>query len=460
MSERPKAPRGECRWPQLLLPLLATLLLLAPHPLIPGAEAQERPEPPSPPPVVTPPTQPVTPVPPPPPAPPSPAAEQESRPTYSVKAGETHSGDLYMFKQSVNIAGTQEGDLFAFANSLKIVGEVTGDVAFFGQTFLLTGKVGDSARIWGQDITVEGTIDGDLIAGGATVLIASGGHVTGSVKAYGGKVTVDGTVDGSLSATSGQVSIGGHIGKDAVITCDQLQLDPEARIGGNLSYESRRPLELQDKGIVAGRVDFLPKLEKVKKSPFSAGRLFWHTFLLVGSFLLGVVALALFGRSSQRIIETVGTDTLRGAGIGFLTVVVVPTAAVFSCILIVTIPLAIIVILLWLIAVLLLAKLPVVVWAGRWILRRLGRPAPSSYASLALGLVLFYLVFQIPYVGWIVWLGCVFLGLGAIVIGVRAGYMNRRHSEGALVSPGSPATGGQAAPGPPSGSPMTFGSPS
>jgi cytoskeletal protein CcmA (bactofilin family) len=376
-----------------------------------------------------------------------------------VKAGETHSGDLYLFKQSVNIAGTQEGDLVAFANSLKIAGEVTGDVVFFGQTFLLTGTIGDSARIWAQDITVEGTIDGDLIAGGATVLIASGGHVTGSVNAYGGEVTVDGTIDGALSATSGQVSIRGHIGKDAAIRCDQLQLDPEARIGGNLSYESRRPLELQGKGTVAGRVDFLPKLVKENESLFSAGRVFWHLFLLVGSFLLGVVALALFGRPSQRIIETVGTDTLRSAGIGFLTIVVVPTAAVFSCILIVTIPLAIIVILLWLIAVLLLAKLPVVVWAGRWILRRLGRPAPSTYGSLALGLVLFYLVFQIPYIGWIVWLVCVFLGLGAIVIGVRAGYMSRRHVEGALEAPGSPVMGGQAAPGPTSGSPTTFGSP-
>ena len=39
---------------------------------------------------------------------------------------------------------------------------------------------------------------------------------------------------------------------------------------------------------------------------------------------------------------------------------------------------------------------------------------------MGLGIVVLYLLFAIPYLGWLIWLGATWLGLGAMVLSGRA----------------------------------------
>jgi len=56
------------------------------------------------------------------------------------------------------------------------------------------------------------------------------------------------------------------------------------------------------------------------------------------------------------------------------------------------------------------------------LLRRLrGGAEVSAYGSLALGLVLFFFLTQIPYVGFLIWLAAVVAGLGGIFLATRKG---------------------------------------
>ena len=57
---------------------------------------------------------------------------------------------------------------------------------------------------------------------------------------------------------------------------------------------------------------------------------------------------------------------------------------------------------------------------------------PSAYASLALGLVLFYFLTQIRYIGFLIWLAAIVAGLGGIYLAVR------RHDPGVGTAPGAP----------------------
>jgi hypothetical protein len=74
---------------------------------------------------------------------------------------------------------------------------------------------------------------------------------------------------------------------------------------------------------------------------------------------------------------------------------------------------------------------PVAVAVGRWLLAKTGRTEASRYGAFALGIVVLYLLFAIPVLGWVLWFGCVFLGLGAMLIGIRDWRQARKQSAAA-----------------------------
>jgi len=352
--------------------------------------------------------------------------KSEAAKTYRLQEGQNHKGDLYLYTGSVRIDGVQQGDVTAFTQSLTVTGSVTGDMYVMAQTITIDGKVGDSARFFGKDVKVNGTIEGDLIVFGGEVTVAPEAHVTGDVSVFAGHVVIDGKVDGGLKATGGSVTVGGKIAGNAKIKSDEVEIGPNARIGGDLNYTSRNRLDLEGKGIVAGHIDYLERKEKVERGVRSAvGRCIKWIWFTAAGLVAGLAALAIFRRTAPAILAALSGDAARSAGFGFIAVIVVPVAAVISCILIITIPLAALVLVLYLIAVY-LAKVPVGVWLGQRVLKALGRTDPSPYWSLTTGLLLLYIVFAIPVLGCLAWFACLFLGLGAIILGTRAHHQARR----------------------------------
>jgi len=346
---------------------------------------------------------------------------------FEVGAGETHVGDVYRFTSTVDVVGTQKGDLTVWAQSVTIPGTVTGDLYAAAQSVDVGGTVGDSARIFAQSVLIRGTVDGDLSVWGADVRITKDAHVTGDVNCYTAKCVVDGQVDGDLQATSGQVSVGGKVAGSASIKCDVLELAPGARIAGDLDYQAREKLDLDGKGIVAGEVTYEQKKDKAESSKhgWSGFRIFLWFFLLVAATIIGFLGLWLFPGPTTAVTEAVRTDMLRSSGVGFLAVIVVPVAGAIACILIITIPLVLILWFLWLLT-LYLAQFPVAAWLGSRILGLLGRREPSRYLSLFLGLLVLYLLFAIPCLGWLLAIYSVFLGFGAILLGLRAWWLQRK----------------------------------
>jgi cytoskeletal protein CcmA (bactofilin family) len=355
------------------------------------------------------------------------AGKTGKKAAYTLKEKETHEGDLYLYSATVRVAGVQDGDLTAFTHSVTVTGEVTGDMFVMAQTIIIDGKVGDSARFFASDVKINGTIDGDVVAFAGDVTLAPGAHVTGDLQAVAGHVVINGTVDGSVDAKGGSVEIGGRIGENVEIKSDEVEVSPDARIGGDLTYTSRNRLDLEGKGIVAGDIDYMEKKKKeAGGGPFRAGNVLKWIWFTAAGLVAGLVALALSRNLAPAVLASLSGDALRSAGIGFIAVIVVPVAALLSCILIITIPLAFLVFLLYCVA-LYIAKVPVGLFIGQKIFKLLGRTDPSPYACLAAGIIALYLVFPIPFIGKLAWFACLFLGLGAIILGVR-GYLQARRA--------------------------------
>ncbi len=364
---------------------------------------------------------------------------------YVLKAGETHEGDLYLFKAGAQIDGTLVGDLYVFAQRLDLSGTVRGDLNAWVQDADLDGTIEDSVRVFCQSLRVTGTIDGSLVAFCGSVEIEEGAVVTGGVKARAARVDVRGAVREDLDAKGGQVVVSGSIGGDALLEADIIEIRDRARIGGDLFYTSRNRLDLADKGIVRGDIEYTP--EKPKPPVSKKGFASWLLGLLV-ALVTGLAVIAIAPRRTVDVAEKVGGDGLRSAGVGFITTIVIPVALAIVCVLIITIPLVVMALLVFLMVVY-LAKVPVAIWAGDRVLRRLGRSAASPYLSLTVGIPLLYVVFAVPFLGEVAWWATMFVGLGALVM-CSWESRQRRAAGGAGAAPPTAPPG--SAPGLPPGS--------
>jgi cytoskeletal protein CcmA (bactofilin family) len=309
----------------------------------------------------------------------------------------------------------------------------------WGELVNVLGRVGDSARIAGKTVVIEGTIEGDvlifaqtvsvgpnaLIDGDAVVvaqILTVEGRVAGRLKSSGQTTTLTGSV-GSIDATVGEFRLQGQVERDANITCDTLNVDPASRVGGDLIYTSRQPLEgLDGMGVAAGKVEFVEKTEDDEESDggWSVGSVVWILIKLAAALIVGCVLIAIFQRQAPAIEKAIAGDALPSLGVGFVLTMVLPVAAVIVCFLIVTIPLAAATFTLWLIG-LYVAKLPVAMWLGRRVLRAAGSRDASPYVGLVVGLVVLYLAFEIPFlIGFLTYWATAFLGFGAMFLGIRA----------------------------------------
>ena len=341
--------------------------------------------------------------------------------TVRVPEGETRQGDLYAGGELVEIAGRLEGDLIAGAQRIRVTGPVTGDIFAAGRTVDIRGPVGDSTRAAAEQVTVSSTIDGDLVVAGNRCQVLDGAHVTGGVLAGCATVQLDGTVDGTVRTGGGEVIVTGTIGGDAIIRADRLSLAPTAQIVGQLDYESRTPLTPEEEARVGGAINFDEIVDDEDDSGSAAGSFLFWGWQTGAALLAGLIAVALFRRVIPRAVSAIAENTTVGALLGFAAFLMVPAGAIIIMITVIGVPVGVLSILLFLVA-LYVAKLPIAAWAGGQLLARAGMAEASPYLAMALGVVVLYVLFALPYVGWLIWLGATWLGLGAMVLGVRGNW--------------------------------------
>ena len=344
----------------------------------------------------------------------------------TLPSGETRQGDLYAAGESVRIDGRLAGDLVAAAQRIFVDGQIDGDLFAIAREVVLRGPVGDSTRVVADGLTVDSTIDGDLIVTASRLHLSDGARISGDLVTAASAVEVEGTVEGITRVAAGEIVISGTLRGDANLVADRVDLAPGARIEGDLDYRARTPLSPEATARVAGTVRYDDAVEEdAADEDGSAGILTWRLLFRVwqvgAALLTGLLAVALFRRGVQHLVTAIAGETTVGTLLGFAAFLIVPAAAGVALVTLVGIPVGVVAILLFGVA-LYAAKLPIAVWAGGRLLALAGRPQASPYAAMAIGIPVLYALFAIPYLGWLIWLIATWLGLGAMVLSGR-GYL-------------------------------------
>jgi cytoskeletal protein CcmA (bactofilin family) len=336
--------------------------------------------------------------------------------TVNVPHDEVVDGDLYVMGRNIIIDGTVNGDVFGAGQTITINGTVNGGVTLAGQTLTVNGQVANGARLAGQTINVSSSIGRDLVAAGATLNVTSTAKIADDLIFGFGTSYISGNINGNVKGGASEVTITNGVGGDVKVEVDKLTITSTANIEGDLVYTSENEANIQSGARVGGStIHNMP--EKPAPAPFAGmgGKLLGFIMILV----VGIIVILLAPRWVSAMADSIRAKPWPSLGWGALVLFATPIAAIIVIITIIGLPVGLIALVLYGIAIY-LSQIPVGFLIGRLIIRRNGEIESRGLmvGALALGLAILLVLGLIPYIGGLVMLLTIIFGLGSVVVSV------------------------------------------
>ncbi|MCX6826490.1 MAG: polymer-forming cytoskeletal protein, partial [candidate division Zixibacteria bacterium] len=291
----------------------------------------------------------------------------------------------------------------------------------FGYRVDLYGKTNRSARLFGYMINTNGDIGGNLMVFGNDASIGEKSIIKRDFLCRAQRVNIDGTVQGNANIAAANVVISGTIEGNADITAEKLMIVPPAIIKGYLHYTSRNEAVIEEGSVITGDKRWkLPEVKKEDEEGVSFLSAIFRFALFVMALVTGLVLILFFRehtRESSRQIEKSFWVTL---ATGCLAFIVFTFGAIILLVLIIGIPLALLLISLGM-TLFYVGKIYLSIALGRWIFR-LFRPHREFAIGfeLLLGLIVLTILFQLPYLGCLIYIITALIGMGAAIRGYHA----------------------------------------
>jgi hypothetical protein len=335
------------------------------------------------------------------------------------------------FRTGANVTlGTDQkiqSTLFAAGNTVDIASEVFGDVFCAGQTVTVSGIVHGDVICAGQSVVITGTVDGDVRAAGQTVNLGAKVSGNASIGSQSFTLTSDGRVAGDLSLGTGTATLNGPIGRDLAVGGDSvivgsqvgrningamtsLQLTSGAKVGGDIAFMSDKEVDRAAGATVGGKItrEDLPEQAKTDtRGAAFAGFIYWFLAMLMIAFVTALVFPHLLQRVSDQAVRRPGQAVF----VGFVATIAVPVIAMMVFLTIFGIPLALLMLLIWLV-VMCISWIFAAYYLGRLILKDSRRPLLIMLA----GATLVIIAQAIPLLGILVFLLGLWFGSGMLLL--------------------------------------------
>jgi len=335
--------------------------------------------------------------------------------TYELAKDETVKSDIFVTGARARIDGTVDGDLFFFGQSIDISGHIKGDAIIFAQSVRVNGQIDGNIRSFSNNLTITGTVVKNVLTVNEVVNLDSAGKVGGSFTAFAQSIGIDGRLGRDLLTMAGETIISGTIEGEVRAVGRNMSIGSSAQIAGPIHYEGDNPASVASGAKLATPVEYT---KRERRSEYRQGHYYvWRVIWTAAFVLFGLVLFLLLPKFAA---ETVSAGERFGApvGLGVLVFFGVPIAAVIACVTVVGIPLGVLTLGLWLLA-LFCAEIVVGTVVGNWIL---GKPADTwgLIGRMAAGFVIVRIVYtplaNLHVIGALVGLGIWMWGIGSIAL--------------------------------------------
>jgi hypothetical protein len=344
---------------------------------------------------------------------------------YSGDEAVTHEfgSDYFGAGGALNLTDAVEGDALLAGGRVSTAGEVKGDLVVAGGELSIGGAIGDDLYAGGGNVQLDAIVTGNARVAGGDVTVGPATVVAGGLSLTGGRVQFDGNAHQYLQASGGTVRINGEVHGDAEVRAEELEIGPDTRIGGRLVYRGPSQPAVPEGAQIAGGIEFHEESvgryfedvkPQVQDTVHGVGTFLWF----FGVFVAAALFLLLMPRFADDAASIVGRKPMQSLGLGLALLVCVPFVAVGLLITIIGIPLALLLMSLYLL-VLFLGWVTAALFVAQRVLQvlRPGRPATRGWqlAALFAGLAVLWLLKQVPLVGGLIGFIALIAGIGALV---------------------------------------------
>ena len=344
-------------------------------------------------------------------------------------------GSVYVAGNNITINATVDGSLYCAGGHITVNGSVHGDINCAGQDITINGSVQGSVKLAGGTLSLGNKVGSDVSLFGQTATVRSNATVAGDINAGVQNLTIDGTVTRSVVAGVQSLNMNGKVGSMNIVDAQNLSLGKNARVSGDLNYQSEDELKL-DSNKIGGAVHYHKPQPRHQVNPLHTLALVFATFA-VTALILTLAAPRWVDRSAGIAKAKFGYVML----FGVLGVFTMPVLAVVLALTVVGLPLALMMILAWLL-LLMLSGTFFAYFIGALILPRVA----NILVRLFVGLVVTAALLVIPYsIGVFSVLIMLIMGTGIILTTLLHNYQPPRYSQpragkGAKLDAPQPAT--------------------
>lgn len=233
---------------------------------------------------------------------------------------------------------------------------------------------------------------------GGDVLIPGNTSISGDAVAVFGSVKVRGNLSGNAVAVMGDVIVEGVIEGDAISVGGKVLVREGAKLGGEIVQVGP--------GMKIPSRNLNITVKKFFRSTFKL-------FNLISAYALGILVLALFPNHVKNVTNNIDKNLGREILIGLAALILIIPLIVLTALSIIGIPLIPLILIIFTAAVF-LGYLGISFFIGGKI-EELGKWDTPKYVRLIIGITVLWVAKQIPLVVFIIVLGTVIIGLGAVL---------------------------------------------
>lgn len=322
----------------------------------------------------------------------------------------------------LNLTEPVAGDAFLTAGHVATASEVTGDLVAMGGEVSIGGAIGDDLYAAGGSVQFDAIVNGNARVAAGEINVGPATVVAGGVSLTGGQIAFEGVAHNYLKASGGTVRLDGEVIGDAEVRAKELVIGPSARIGGRLIYHGPSEPTVAEEAVITGGIEFHPQdagrfvhdaRPRARDAATGLGTFLWF----LGMFVAGALFVLLLPRFTSEAAAAIGRKPLPALGLGLAILLCVPFVAVVLVVTIIGIPVALLLMSLYLL-VLFLGWITAALFVAQRGLAALrpGRPVArgGQLLALLLGLAVLWLLRQLPLVGGLIGFVALLAGIGAL----------------------------------------------
>lgn len=342
-----------------------------------------------------------------------------SETTASIVKDQVIEDDVFISAEDVNVQGTINGDLFAAGGNVVVDANVNGNIFVVGGTIKISGEIQGSVMTAGGMVDVtNANIGGSILLGAGSVTTDDKSKIGGSVVFGAGMANIKSVVLRNIVGGAGSVTVNNAIGKDLVLGVGELFLGSSAKVDGDVTYWSDNKANIDTQATITGKIEQVvpPQIVDDQRRGWQRDTDLGYTvWSYLSVLVVGFIAIYLFRPQWNNVSGILEKRPMMSILAGVIMMLLAIPLIIVVGLTILGIQLVFVAGVIYLLAIY-FSKLFFAVVVGRLLTKMLNLNGVSEYLTFALGLLVYYVVQLVPYLGSMVAFIAFIFGTGASIL--------------------------------------------